>query len=214
MPVKINSSGGGSVTLSSGGIATDVTATFPATTGNAVVDTAVQTLTNKTLVGAVMTSMASSVLTLGTSQATTSGTSIDFTGLPSWVRRVTVILNGVSTNGASNLIVQLGSGSFVTTGYASQTSIASTNTGVVTTGIIVHQPAAASRPGAGHCVLTQVSANLWVASVVVGFTNLTLSSVVGGGTAPTLSGALDRIRLTTVNGTDAFNAGSINLLWE
>ena len=30
----------------------------------------------------------------------------------------------------------------------------------------------------------------------------------------TLSGALDRVRVTTVNGTDTFDAGSINILYE
>lgn len=153
-------------------------------------------------------------LVSATAQNSTSGTFVDFTGIPSWARRVTVMLDGVSSNGTSLIILQLGSGSFVTTGYTSQASIGTTNSGVITTGLIAHYPAAASRPGAGHCVLTQVSANRWVASTVVIATNLTLSAIVAAGVAPTLSGALDRIRLTTVNGTDAFNAGTINIMYE
>lgn len=38
-------------------------------------------------------------LVAATAVASTSGTSIDFTGIPAWVRRVTVMFNGVSTNG-------------------------------------------------------------------------------------------------------------------
>lgn len=212
MPVRIVSAGGGGVTLSAASTGSEFTATLPANTGTVVTDTATQTLTNKTLGGPL--TMSASVLTLGTAQASTSGTNIDFTGIPSWVRRVTVVLDGVSSNGSSIIILQLGSGSFVTTGYTSQASIGTTNSGVVTAGLIAHYTGAASRPGGGHCVITQVSTNRWVSSAVVGFMNTTLSTVAAGGIAPTLSGALDRIRLTTVNGTDAFNAGSINILYE
>lgn len=56
-------------------------------------------------------------LTLGTAQNTTSGTSIDFTGIPSWAKRITVMLSGVSTNGSSNYLLRIGSGSFSASGY-------------------------------------------------------------------------------------------------
>jgi hypothetical protein len=49
----------------------------------------------------------SAVNTLGTSVASTSGTSIDFTGLPSWVKRVIVMFSGVSGSGTSHLLIQL-----------------------------------------------------------------------------------------------------------
>jgi hypothetical protein len=216
MPVKINSSGGGSVTLSSGSIATDVTATFPATTGNAVVDTAVQTLTNKTLVGAVMTSIASSVLTLGTAQASTSGTSIDFTGIPSWVRRVTVIFNGVSTNGTNNLLVQLGTSSGVdATGY-SAVSVGINGTGgggnaSSTAGHLIRAGAAAVT-NIGSMVIHNVSGNIWVSNHVINSTDFSVCTFGGGN--KTLAGALDRVRITTVGGTDTFDAGTINIVWE
>ena len=219
MPVKINSSGGGSVTLSSGGIATDVIATFPATTGNAVVDTAVQTLTNKTLTsptitGAVVSSMASSVLTLGTAQASTSGTAIDFTGIPSWVRRVTVMLSGVSTNGSSSLLLRIGSGSVVTSGYVSSASFCGSSQGVgaSTAGFVI---ALTTLGQAFSGILTVNLLNpasflYSEAGVVADGANF---SVMGGGFV-TLAGALDRIRITTINGTDLFDAGSINIMWE
>jgi hypothetical protein len=217
MPVKINSSGGGSVTLSSGSIATDVTATFPATTGNAVVDTAVQTLTNKTLVGAVMTSMASSVLTPGTAQASTSGTSIDFTGIPSWARRVTVLFNGVSTNGGSPFLVQLGAGSIATSGYQSNGLTLQAGSAVngtsTTAGFISSQAIAAGEFFSGSYVYNLLGSNFWTGGgSLVRFSGTYQTHVSVGGVA--LGGALDRLRITTSGGTDAFDAGSINIVWE
>ena len=217
MPVKINSSGGGSVTLSSGSIATDVTATFPATTGNAVVDTAVQTLTNKTLISPTIGGtpvMSASVLTLGTAQASTSGTSIDFTGIPSWVRRVTVMFSGVSTNGTSNLLVQTGAGSFDTSGYigaSSQMNASTLVTANSTAGYLI-QSGAAANTISGALRITLLGANVWAADGVFGFSNTTTTCTVAG--SRSTSSALDRIRITTVGGTDTFDAGSINLLWE
>lgn len=60
-----------------------------------------------------------SLIRLGTQQATTSGTFKEFTGIPSWARRVTLHLWYVSTNGAANMLVQLGTGGAPTaSGYA------------------------------------------------------------------------------------------------
>ena len=221
MPVKINSSGAGSVTLSSGSIATDVTATFPATTGNAVVDTAVQTLTNKTLTsptitGAVVSSMASSVLTLGTAQASTSGTNIDFTGIPSWVRRITVMLNGVSTNGTNLLLLQLGTSSgVVATGYTGAVSglvTSSVSSVAWSTGAALTNNNTAAMVYIGAVTATLITGNTWIFSGTTSRTDVAFNAVVSGQLA--LAGALDRVRITTVGGTDAFDAGSINIMWE
>jgi hypothetical protein len=216
MPVKLNSSGGGSVTLTTPSTASDFTATFPANTGNVVTDSATQTLTNKTLNGAVMTAMASSVLTPGTAQASTSGTSIDFTGVPSWVKRITVMLNGVSTNGTSILMVQLGSGSFVTTGYlAAGSGVATTvNTATSTAGFIFGNTNRAVDTSNGALVLTNISGNTWVGIGSVYLATSTPQTNFAAGVSPALSGALDRVRITTVGGTDTFDAGSINIIYE
>ena len=48
---------------------------------------------------------------------TATGTSVDFTGIPGWAKKITVMLNGVSTNGTSIPVVRLGSGTVQTTGY-------------------------------------------------------------------------------------------------
>ena len=156
------------------------------------------------------------VITSGTAQATTSGTAIDFTGIPSWVKRITVMLNGVSTNGASYLLLRIGSGSVQTTGYDS-TASAGTASGAFqsnTTGFILTYPAqTASSVFKGMITLCLIGSNTWVSS---GNISDSVYQLVNSGSSGnvTLSGTLDRIRLTTVNGTDAFDAGSVNILYE
>jgi hypothetical protein len=216
MPVKLSSTGGGSVTLTTPSTATDYTATFPANTGNVVTDSATQTLTNKTLTspvitGASVSSMASSVITSGTSQASTSGTSIDFTGIPSWVKRITVMFNGVSTNGTSPVIVQLGTGAtptYTTSGYQSfvlyNGGTTNITNGLTTIGI------GASDTRWGSMILSTSGSNSW--TEIVGNAVGTNGGAGGGGI--TLGAALTAIRITTSNGTDAFDAGSINILYE
>jgi len=216
MPVKLSSTGGGSVTLTTPSTASDFTATFPANTGNVVTDSATQTLTNKTLTspvitGASVSSMASSVITSGTSQASTSGTSIDFTGIPSWVKRITVMFNGVSTNGTSPVIVQLGTGAtptYTTSGYQSfvlyNGGTTNITNGLTTIGI------GASDTRWGSMILSTSGSNSW--TEIVGNAVGTNGGAGGGGI--TLGAALTAIRITTSNGTDAFDAGSINILYE
>lgn len=140
-------------------------------------------------------------------QNSTSGTYIDFTGIPSWAKRITVMFNGVSTSGSSPYIIQVGNGSIVTTGYTS-IAFALTNT----TGFYANTNLSASVFSSGFIVLSNLGNSVWVESGVVGAT---------GGNTPTsssgsisLAGTLDRIRVTTVNGTDTFDAGSIGLIYE
>lgn len=156
---------------------------------------------------------AGSIITSGTAQATTSGTSIDFTSIPSWVKRITVMLSGVSSNGTSIFLVQLGAGSVTTTGYLSQAWSGTTYSGSVTTGIPLHTANAAVNLHTGVLTFVNLSGNLWV---VTGMENVDGVNNVGyqfSGKV-TLSGTLDRLRLTTSNGTDVFDAGSVNILYE
>ncbi|CAB5212636.1 hypothetical protein UFOVP192_39 [uncultured Caudovirales phage] len=154
------------------------------------------------------------VITSGTAVASTSGTSIDFTGIPSWVKRVTVMFNGVSTNGGSNYQVQIGAGSVVTTGYQS-VCVNITSTPVVSTqtsGFLISNNISASDTYIGHFVITNVSGNIWVGSSII--SRYSTGTVQSGSGNITLGGTLDRVRITTVNGTDTFDAGSINILYE
>ena len=151
-------------------------------------------------------------IALGTTVATTSGTSIDFTGIPSWVKRITVMFSGVSTSGASNWLIRIGDGSIVATGYSAASSYWSAGVGTTldTTGFPMYQQQA-SGTHYGAVSIFSFGSNTWVASGVLGGSNGTGFSCTG---TKTLVGTLDRIRLTTVNGTDTFDAGSVNLLWE
>jgi hypothetical protein len=153
----------------------------------------------------------------GTAVASTSGTSIDFTSIPSWVRRITVMFTSVSTNGTSDLQIQLGAGSVTTSGYlGTSTSLAGSTAGSTnyTTGIGIRaggaSGAAASRHGA--IVISLLGSNYWVAQGCIGYSDTATAIYTGSSIA--LGGTLDRVRITTVNGTDTFDAGSINLLWE
>jgi hypothetical protein len=152
----------------------------------------------------------------GTAQASTSGTSIDFTGIPSWVKRITVMFSGVSTNGTSPYLIQIGgSGGFEASSYAAGAStIQGTNATAVTSstsGFILQTAAVAASTYSGTVVLTNVSSNTWVTTGAISAANgLGLFS---NGTKAT-STALDRVRITTVNGTDTFDAGTINILYE
>jgi hypothetical protein len=148
----------------------------------------------------------------GTVVASTSGTSIDFTSIPSWVKRVTVMFNGVSTNGTSNWQVQLGAGSVTTSGYAGSSVDGPTLTGTTfTTGFGLRTAAAACLVH-GHIIVTNISGNIWVCSGIA--TRSDQGVFINTAGTITLSGTLDRIRITTVNGTDTFDAGSINILYE
>jgi len=187
----------GTLTLAATAIAGTNTATFPAATGTVVI------------------SGQNSAITASTAVASTSGTSIDFTGIPSWVKRITVMFNGISTNAASTLLVQVGSGSVSTTGYASQSWTGTTNSTIITTGLIfVTTTAAAANTLSGTVVLTLIGSNTWISNSNANFINVNSTGFVGSGTSPALSGALDRVRITTGNGTDTFDAGLINILYE
>ena len=152
-----------------------------------------------------------------TAVASTSGTSIDFTSIPNWVERITVLFNAVSLSGTADLLVQLGiSTGIINTGYASSSSFAGTavdaSTATSTTGFVVRAGLATAGIG-GAMTIHSISGNIWIASLAGGRTDATASVVIAGGTK-TLTDVLDRVRITTTNGTDTFDAGSVNIIYE
>ena len=190
MPVRIVSAGGGGITLSAASTGSEFGLTLPATNG---------------ALG----------ISLGTAQNSTSGTSIDFTGIPAGVRRVTVMFRDVSTNGTALYLVQLGtSGGIVSTGYVS-TSVTTFNTNTTagsnsTAGMVIYS-VSAGNTYSGALTLINLTGNTWVSNhMFKSFTN----SITGGAGDIALGGVLDRVRITTVGGTDTFDAGSINIAWE
>lgn len=207
MPLKLSGSTSGTVTLDTPAVAGSNTLILPAVTGNVI--------TNQDS-GTVTPTMMSQKLTLMTAQNTTAGTSIDFTSIPSWAKRITVMFNGVSTSGTSPVLVQIGSGSITATGYSGSSSILSS--GVVTINLStgfqiyfqINDAAAATR--SGIMTIGLIGSNVYSCSSVLGLGNASASSITSG--AVSLSGVLDRVRITTVGGTDTFDAGSINIMYE
>ena len=151
---------------------------------------------------------------LMTAQNSTSGTSIDFTGIPSWAKKITVMLRGVSTNGTSTVEIRLGdSGGVESTGYVGGQFGYSGGvfTNSSTTGFIV-SGSLSSNTRNGMFTISFLDANIWC---INGGVHRTDEGAIGFTTgSKTLSGILDRIRITTVNGTDTFDAGQINIMYE
>jgi hypothetical protein len=197
MSLVLQSSGGGSVTLEEPVTASNFTITVPAVSGTMLTNT-----TN---------------IVSGTAVASTSGTAIDFTGIPSWVKRITVMFNGVSTNGTSEKLVKISdSSTYPTTGFNSLSTRLENAAAVVgkisSAGFVIASYTAADAVY-GSLIITNISGNIWAAS---GCFNANGGANIGIPTSGSgsISGTLDRVRITTVNGTDAFDAGSINILYE
>jgi len=204
-------SGTAGVTFPAGGVGN------PASAVVGLTDT--QTLTNKTLTsptitGAAVSSMASSVITSGTAQTAPPATPqyFDFTSIPSWVKRITVMFSGVSTNSTSNYLIQIGdSGGIENTGYTSVAQTDGGSSGVLTTGFAVLYAATAASLHYGRIEISLITGTTWVASGVAGNNGGNVSAMYGN---KSLSDVLDRVRITTVNGTDTFDAGTINIMYE
>jgi hypothetical protein len=177
-----------------------------------------QSLSSPTITGAVVSSMASSVITSGTAQNSTSGTSIDFTGIPSWVKRITVMFSGVSLSGTSEILIRLGvSGTPETTGYLTNYS-RSTSSSIATSSFttdgfnVTGGVGLAANTVHGQYIFSTLGSNIWVGSAVI-FSYGTNYMVNSSG-SKTLAGTLNMIRILSGNGTDTFDAGSINILYE
>jgi hypothetical protein len=156
-----------------------------------------------------------SAIVSGTAQATTSGTFKYFTGIPSWVKRITVMFSGVSLSGTSYVMVQLGtSAGIVATGYLCYGGQTPTATGTAATTGMLMPFFGANVLRYGSMTLFSFSGNTWLSSFSVGGDSAGSGFGACGGGNVTLAGTLDRVRITTLNGTDTFDAGSINILYE
>jgi len=175
--------------------------------------------TTQTLVAATGTL---APLISGTSVTPTSGTSVDFTSIPSWVKRITVMLAGVTTSGTSPIIIQIGAGSFASTLYVGTAGGVANSGNVMTVASYTNGFGMAGAVGNADqkysgtlsICLVDSATGLWAAS---GSTSLVPGSFTGMqtcGGSRTLSGTLDRVRITTSAGAATFTAGTINLLWE
>lgn len=156
------------------------------------------------------------IINLGTPVASTSGTSIDFTGIPSWAKEITINLAGVSLSGTSGLRFQLGTSSGPeTSGYLGATSqltsvVATTNP---TAGFDSTASTAASlHHGFITFRLLSSAANIWCANGGIALSDAGRAMVIFG--SKTLALPLDRVRITTLNGTDTFDAGTVNVSYS
>ena len=153
--------------------------------------------------------------TLGTPISPTSGTSIDFTGIPAGVKQIVITFSGIQTDGSSAKLIQIGdSGGIETSGYAScgyrllNTTVAP---GYASAGYAIYSESS-GQTLRGSVILTLLSssANTWVAQGVL--TSSTASNMLISGDK-SLSATLDRVRITTELGTQNFTAGSINIAY-
>ena len=155
-------------------------------------------------------------ITSGTA-VSASGTSVNFTSIPSSVKRITVMFSGVKSSGGSDHLLQLGtSGGVTTSGYlgaSTRVSSATPATANYTTGFGTNVGGGTNtNVFHGAYTFSYIGSNIWVCSALLGLSNSATTVNSSGGI--TLGGTLDRVRITTVNGTDTFTAGTINILYE
>ena len=174
------------------------------------------TIVSPTISGAVMSTMASSILTSRTLQNALT-TAVLFSSIPSWVKRITVMLNGVSTTSTGVPTLRLGTTSGVeNTGYTSSINLVATSSVIgqvsATSGFELVTTGIAASLYSGNIVLTNISGNSWILSGSLGVPSSGYSYLCAGNKA--LAGVLTQLQLTTTGGTDTFDAGSINIMYE
>jgi hypothetical protein len=206
MSLRLNGSTSGYSEIDAPAVAGSNTLTLPG--GNGSADQALVTNGSGTLSFADRGRMV-----LETAQSAT-GTEVDFTSIPSWVKRVTVMFNGVSSDGLSNFLVQVGNGGVLTTGYLGNCSNQNgATTSAFSAGFVVSVGNGAASTLSGQCAIALLSSNVYVETSVLADYSTAGALRTGSGSV-SLGGTLDQVRITTVNGTDTFDAGTINLLLE
>jgi hypothetical protein len=193
----------------SGDTSGQVTLAAPAVAGS-------NTLTLQAATGTMSVNTLGTVNAGGANPFNNTLTFIDFTGIPSWVKRITVMFQGVSLSATANILVQLGTGgtpTYTTSGYLSTfnsiNQVSGTGGSNSTAGFGVRTIAAASI-FSGHMTLTNISGNIWVSSH---YGKIDTGNVVLGGGDVTLGDVLTAVRIKSTS-TDTFDAGSINILYE
>jgi hypothetical protein len=205
--LNVANGGTGATTLTSGSVIVG--------NGTSAVSLVAPTTTGNVLFTTNGTSWSSTPkITSGTLASPASGTNVDFTGLPSWVKRITVMLNGVTMNSTNSLSIRLGYGAtptYASTGYTSVSSRTINGTGsdvgLNTVEFSVQYPTAGVSLS-GSLIISLIGSNNWSASGVFAFGSNCVQ--VGGGMS--LGNTLTAIRVG--GGGNTFTAGAINILYE
>jgi len=188
MPIKLNTASGGGVILTGANTASDKTITVPAADGT------MQLIQQATAVSA-------------------SGTSVDFTGIPSWAKRITVMFSGVSLSGTDNFLIRIGPSGGVETSSYSSSSIyggSATGSGSSSSGFLLIDGSAANVIS-GIITLVNLTGNTWVYN---GMGSSDGSTVIVYGTGvKTIASTLSVVSITRT-GTNTFDAGTINIMYE
>ena len=231
MPIKLNGSTSGYAQISAAAVAASNTLTLPDGNSTLVDLVTTQTLTNKTLTSPTITSptingtpiMGASVITQGTVANLTSGVAAGFTNIPSWVKRITISISNLTSAATQTSvnIIQLGTGAtptYTNTGYLGNggSFVATTSNSIAfTTGFAISATNAANFIKSGIATLTLVDSatNTWSFAFTGSGSTGSTANLVGSGYIA-LAGALTAVQLTTVNGTDTFATGKINILYE
>jgi hypothetical protein len=155
------------------------------------------------------------LLQSGTAVASTSGTSINFTSIPAWVKRVTVMFNQISTTGGTaNYLVQLGdAGGIEASGYSGRVCDITSGTIAFSTGFALTSDNSAALINSGAITMSLLGSNIWTEVGILSRTDGGNNQYRSAGVKQ-LSDTLTQVRVTTTNGTDTFDAGSINILYE
>jgi hypothetical protein len=174
------------------------------------------TISGSTPTFSAATGYAGGVITSGTA-VSASGTAVSFTSIPSWVKRITVMLQGISGNGSSDFLIRLGtSGGFVTSGYLGAASAFGNTVGTsnYTNGFGIYLTGQSGSGVIFHGLMTidLINSNSWVEAGTFARSDGTNTSISAGSIA--LGGALTQVQVTFANGTDTFDAGTINILYE
>ena len=197
--VVISGDTSGAITVAAPAVAGTNTITLPAVTGTAVV------------------AGQNSAITAATAQ-TASGSSVDFTGIPSWVKRITVTLDGISFAAAGVARIRLGTSSGLeTTGYTGVV-FNYTTTPTISTSALSSSPegmfavagSAAATTVSGVITIVNSEGNKWISTGQVNRVGDSTQAIGNG--AITLPSTLDRLSLVAT--TSTFDAGTINILYE
>lgn len=173
---------------------------------------------NAAIAAALAPALVAPTLFVSGTSVSASGVAVDFTGIPAWAKRITILFFNLSTAGVSNYIVQLGdAGGIETSGYVGvavgYSAAANNYSAAFSSGFLLRYAApVAASAYTGRLILERVSGNTWIASGTNTRAAANETSRTDG--VKTLSDTLTQVRLTTPGGTDTFDSGTINILYE